>query len=118
MTKKKKKIHWKSEWISIKEQIPPEGILVLSYTGFDRPDENIKGNINQYCDGDWFHKTDKDVTWWRIFTPEDLMYYQDLSIKVFFEDLTDDKYNNWNLKQMYDIDFEKLRSWISNRLHE
>ena len=46
------------------------------------------------------------------------MYYQDLSIKVFFEDLTDDKYNSWNLKQMYDIDFEKLRSWINNRLHE
>lgn len=118
MTKKKKKVYWKSKWISIKEQIPLEGILVLTCSEVEEPSEDFKGNINQYSDGDWFHKTNKEITWWKIFTPEDLNYFQDLAIKIFFEDLIDDKYKEWNLKEMYDFDFEKLRSWINNRPHE
>ena len=41
--------------------------------------------------------------------------FQNLAIKIFFEDLTDDKYKNWNLEEIYDFDFEKLRSWTNNR---
>ena len=50
MTKKKKKIRWENKWISVLQQIPPDGALVLSYTGLDCPDENTKGNLNQFCD--------------------------------------------------------------------
>lgn len=115
MTKKKKKIRWENKWISVLQQIPPDGALVLSYTGLDCPDENTKGNLNQFCDNEWFHLTDKKITWWRFFDFKDLEKFQNLAIKVFFEDLTDDKYKNWNLKEIYDFDFEKLRSWTNNR---
>lgn len=116
MTKRKKKVRWKNEWISIKEQMPPVGALVITYCGNDIPNENTKGDINQYCDNEWFRLIEgKEILWWRIFDLNDLSQYQDLAIKVFFENLTIDKYKDWNLKQMYDFDFEKLRAWINNR---
>lgn len=116
MTKRKKKVRWKNEWISIDEQLPPIGALIITYNGEDTPNENTKGNINQYCDNEWFRIIkDEKIRWWRMFDLFDLDYYQNLSIKVFFEDLTIDKYKGWDLKQMYDFDFEKLRAWINNR---
>lgn len=118
MTEKEKKKRWESKWISTLQQMPLEGILVLSHTGTDYPIENKIGNINQYINGDWFHKTNKEITWWRIFTPEDLDYFQNLAIKTFFGNLTNDKYKGWNLKELYDFNFEELRSWINNRPHE
>lgn len=117
MTKKKKKVYWKSEWISAKEHIPQEGILVLTRSDIKKPKEDdLKGNINQFSDGNWFHLyVDKDVEWWRVFTIEDLTFYQDLAVRVFFENLTKDSYKGWDLNKMYSFDFEKLRSWINNR---
>ena len=117
MTKKKKKvIHWENKWISVLEQLPPEGTIVLTSTEMSIPDKDNYGNVNQYCDGNWFHLSKSgNVQWWRLFTPEDLWYFQDNAIKIFFNSLINNEYENWNLKEAYDIDIEKLRSWANNR---
>lgn len=116
MTKKKKKSHWENNWISIIEQLPPEGALLLTSMKIDPPDETERGNINQYSDGNWFHISKSgEIHWWRLFTPEDLWYFQDKAIGVFFNGLINNVYEKWNIKEIYGFDIEKLCSWANNR---
>lgn len=116
MTKKKKKSHWESKWVSVLEQYPPEGVLVLTNINEEKPEDSDFGNINQYSDNNWFHLSRKgDIKWWRVFTPEDLWHYQDLAIQIFFQGLVSGEYEEWNLKEAYDINIEELYTWVNSR---
>jgi hypothetical protein len=111
MSKKNKKIHWKNSWKSEKDELPVEGFLVMTHKSDNIPSTLNPPdiNINQWADGDWFHKDKKPGdTWWRVFTLEDLDYFQDLAVKVFINNLL--KGNGQTFKSIYGISLEEIRS--------
>lgn len=94
MGKNKKAEHWKNEWTSVDEAMPPIGATVITVDTSEYPSPKRRGNINQYVDGDWYHITQEGgrPKWWKFLTPEEFTYYQELAIDIWLENV---KMQSW-----------------------
>lgn len=118
MSKKNKKIHWKNTWKSENDELPVEGFLVITHKSDNIPStlNPPEIHINQWVDGDWFHKDIKPGNvWWRVFTLEDLNYFQDHAVKLFVKKLLSNSENGSTLKSVYGISIEEIRSRLLGR---